>query len=218
MDTLQDAQPISQERAWHRPNLAQPVPNPLIRTSNVQTPEDTAPTDSHRTPPMQTAEPAGAPLAPPPKPNVIHFYENGDSCTMLVAQEEDTLYASLQQITGYYELEHWNFVLSREGTALIAAVYCNEVGRYASPLNLTVSQALGVEVFGKVVIACFEEHHGDEDGEGQWSAVISHNTLLEKLAERGEALPVYHDKRLRGRVGDLMHEIRKILSRRGSKH
>jgi hypothetical protein len=173
---------------------------------------------------MQTAEPAGArapegpsPPAPPRKPTVIHYDEKGDSCTMLVAQEEDALYARLQQITGYEELECWNFVLSREGTALVAAVYCNEVGRYESPLNLPVSQALGVEVFGQVVIACFEEHHGDEDGEGQWSAVISHTTLLEKLAERGEALPASCDKRLRGRAGDLMHEIRKVLSRRRSK-
>ncbi len=165
-------------------------------------------------PSMLTTQPSGARQ---PNVHVIHFDENGNSCTMLLPPVEDELYASLQRITGYEELEPWNFVLSREGTALVAAVYCNEVGRYESPLNLTVSQALGVEVFGQVVIACFEEHHGDEDGEGQWSALISYKTLLEKLAERGEALPVYNDKRLRGQVGDLMHKIRKVLSRRRSK-
>jgi len=159
---------------------------------------------------MQTAEPAR-------KPTVIHYDEKGGSCTMVVAHEEDALYARLQQITGYEELECWNFVLSREGTALVAAVYSNDGGRYQSPLNLPVSRALGVELFGQAVIACFEEHHGDADGEGQWSAVISHATLLEKLAERGEALPVHHDKRLRGRAGDLVHEIRKMLSRRRSR-
>lgn len=153
----------------------------------------------------------------PPQPTaqatVMLFDEHGDVKSSPVAPANDDLYDSLTKLTGYKILEPWNFILSREDTKLIVAVYCNEEGRLdKSPLNLHVSQALGVELFGKAVLVCFEEFDGDDDGEGEWSAVISHERLLEKLDERGESLSVARDKRFPGRLGDLMHELRNMLS------
>jgi hypothetical protein len=156
---------------------------------------------------MQATQPAAA-------PTVVLFDERGAASAVAVAPAAaDDLYGFLRELTGYAELEPWTFVLSRVDTTLLMALYCNEVGVYENSINVVVSEALGVELLGKAVLVCMEEFQGDDDGEGEWSTVVSAETLLRKLAERGEPLPVYEDKRLRGRVGDLMHEMRSMLAK-----
>jgi hypothetical protein len=127
----------------------------------------------------------------------------------------DDVYAFLKLVTGYAVREPWNFVLSRnDASTLIVAVYSNEVGRHENALNLGVSQILGLELYGNAVVVCFEEGEGDEDGEGQYSSVVSLETLLRKLYERGEELPVHPEKIVSGRLGDQLHEIKRILGDR----
>lgn len=165
----------------------------------------------------QPAQPAaGAPEGPAPAaaPTVVLFDEHGAASVVAVAPAADDLYGFLKELTGYAELEPWTFVLSRGATTLLMTLYCNEVGVYENSLNVAVSEALGVELLGKAVLVCMEEFEGDDDGEGEWSRVVSAENLLGKLAERGEPLPVYEDKRFQGRVGDLMHEMRSMLAER----
>ena len=170
------------------------------------------------TQPVQPAQPAaGAPEGPAPAdaPTVVHFDERGASSVFAVAPAAaDDLYGFLKELTGYAELEPWTFVLSRGATTLLMTLYCNEVGVYENSLNVAVSEALGVVLLGKAVLVCMEEFEGDDDGEGEWSRVVSAENLLGKLAERGEPLPVYEDKRFQGRVGDLVHEMRSMLAKR----
>ena len=162
---------------------------------------------------MQPAPPTDAPAdAPADAPTVVLFDELG-AATAVAAPAADDLYRFLRELTGYAQLEPWTFVLSRGDTTLLMALYCNEVGVYENSMNLAVSQALGVELLGKAVLVCMEEFEGDEDGEGEWSAVVSAETLLRKLAARGEPLPVYEDTRFQGRVGDLVHEMRSMLAK-----
>jgi len=162
---------------------------------------------------MQATPPAQP--APADAPSVVHFDERGAASVVAVAPAAaDDLYGFLKELTGYAELEPWSFVLSRGPTTLLATLYCNEVGVYESARNVAVSEALGVELLGRAVLVCMEEREGDEDGEGEWSRVVSAETLLGKLAERGEPLPVYSDKRFAGRVGDLVHEMRRMLAKR----
>ena len=165
----------------------------------------------------QRAQPAQPAQSTPPAdaPTVVHFDERGAASVVAVAPAAaDDLYGFLKELTGYAELEPWTFVLSRGATTLLMTLYCNEVGVYENSLNVAVSEALGVELLGKAVLVCMEEFEGDEDGEGEWSRVVSAENLLGKLAERGEPLPVYEDKRFQGRVGDLVHEMRSMLAKR----
>ena len=168
----------------------------------------------------QRAQPAQPAQSTPPAaaPTVVLFDERGSASVVAVAPvapaAADDLYGFLKELTGYAELEPWTFVLSRGATTLLMTLYCNEVGVYENSLNVAVSEALGVELLGKAVLVCMEEFEGDDDGEGEWSRVVSAENLLGKLAERGEPLPVYEDKRFQGRVGDLVHEMRSMLAER----
>ena len=157
-----------------------------------------------------TPAPAGAPLGPPPAPAVVLFDLRGNASVAAAPAEDDDLYDFLSALTGYSQLEPWTFILSRKDTTLMAALYLNEVGAYEDSVNPAISEALGVEVRGKAVLVCMEEYE-DDDGEGAWSKVLSVEALLRKLAERGEPLPEAAGKRLEGRVGDVMHELRRML-------
>ena len=174
----------------------------------------THPASMQATQPAQPAQPAAA-------PTVVLFDERGAASVVAVAPgapgapaAADDLYGFLKELTGYAELEPWPFVLSRGATTLLMTLYCNEVGVHENSLNVAVSEALGVVLLGKAVLVCMEEFEGDDDGEGEWSRVLSAENLLGKLAERGEPLPVYEDKRFQGRVGDLVHEMRSMLAER----
>ena len=165
----------------------------------------------------QRSQPAQPAQSTPPAaaPTVVLFDERGAASVVPVAPAAaDDLYGFLKELTGYAELEPWTFVLSRGATTLLMTLYCNEVGVYENSLNVAVSEALGVELLGKAVLVCMEEFEGDEDGEGEWSRVVSAENLLCKLAERGEPLPVCEDKRFEGRVGDLVHEMRSMIAKR----
>jgi hypothetical protein len=122
------------------------------------------------------------------------------------------VYSFVKLVTGYALLEQRKFVLSRNNAStLIAVVYCNDVGRREDALNPGVSEILGVELHGNAVLVCFEEGAGDEDRGGHYSSVVSHETLMRKLDERGEELPVHPQKIVSGRLGDLLHEIKRML-------
>ena len=146
-----------------------------------------------------------------PAPAVVLFDLLGTASVAAAPAEDDDLYDFLSALTGYSQLEPWTFILSRNETTLMAALYLNEVGAYEDSVNPAISEALGVEVRGKAVLVCMEEFDGDLDGEGAWSKVLSVEALLRKLAERGEPLPEAAGKRLEGRVGDVMHELRRML-------
>ena len=211
--------PVADEFAVPGPNLfARTLRRFALFRSEATGGRRTHPASMQATQPVQPAQPAaGAPEGPAPAdaPTVVHFDERGASSVFAVAPAAaDDLYGFLKELTGYAELEPWTFVLSRGATTLLMTLYCNEVGVYENSLNVAVSEALGVELLGKAVLVCMEEFEGDDDGEGEWSRVVSAENLLGKLAERGEPLPVYEDKRFQGRVGDLVHEMRSMLAKR----
>lgn len=162
--------------------------------------------------PRSFAAPGAAPGA---APSVI-LMDDGTLIHVTVPPAAvDDVYAFLKLVTGYAVLEPWNFVLSRnDASTLIVAVYSNEDGRHENALNLGVSEILGVQLYGNAVVVCFQEFAGDDDGEGQYSSVVSLETLLRMLDERGEELPVHPEKIVSGRLGDLLHEIKRMLARR----
>ena len=171
--------------------------------------------NEHRSPPspvvhvMQTAQ--------PPQPTekttvmlfdettVLLFDQNGYVEDHSVWSGTGELYGTVQKLTGYKQLDMWKYGMSHEDTNLIVAIYVSSEGPVNLPLNVTLSKALGSELFGKAVLVCSEEFEGDEE-KSEWTNVISHEKLLEKLAERGKPVSVYHDV-YPCILGDLMHEL-----------
>lgn len=139
---------------------------------------------------------------------VLLFDEDGSVEDRSVWSGTGEIYFIAQKLMGYKELEYLHYNMSLEDTNLIVAIYVNSEGPVDSTLNVQLSYALGSEVFGKAVLVCFEESLGDE-AQSEWSNVISHEKLLEKLAKRGKPVPVYHDHDVYpGILGDLMRELR----------
>jgi hypothetical protein len=136
---------------------------------------------------------------------VLLFDQNGYVEDHSVWSGTGELYGTVQKLTGYKQLDMWKYGMSHEDTNLIVAIYVSSEGPDNPPLNVRLTNALGSELFGKAVLVCFEEFEGDE-AQSEWTNVISHEKLLEKLAERGKPVSVYHDV-YPCILGDLMHEL-----------
>lgn len=127
----------------------------------------------------------------------------------------DNAHEFLKQVTGCAVLESRDCVFSPKGdlypSTLKTVVYFNKEGQRENEPNLGASRILGLDLYGKVVVVCYEEGEGDEDGEGQYSSVISLETLMCKLYQRSHDFP-YHTKRIvSGRLGDMLHEMKCMM-------
>jgi hypothetical protein len=115
------------------------------------------------------------------------------------------IYCIMQKLTGYKKLDMFRYNMSHEDTNLIVAIYVSSEKPVDGPLNVQLSHALGTEVFGKALLVCFED-----EAQYEWTHVISHQKLLEKLDKRGKPVSVYHDKFFPGLLGDLLRELHDI--------
>jgi hypothetical protein len=129
----------------------------------------------------------------------------------------DSAHEFLKQVTGYAVLESRECVFSPipsgalDASTLKAVVYFNKEGQHENEPNLGASRILGIDLYGKVVVVCYEEGKGDKDGEGQYSSVISLRTLFRKLFQRNQHFPYHTQKIVSGLLGDMLHEMKCMM-------